>query len=343
MNTPKTAVVILNWNGRHLLERFLPDVIRFTPPEIEIVVADNASADDSVAFLGAHYPGIRVVRLSENHGYAGGYNRALKEVKADFYVLLNSDIAVTENWLLPCIRMLQERNEVAACQPKIRSLENPDYFEYAGASGGYLDYLGYPFCRGRMFDRVEKDLGQYDDETDVFWASGAALFVKSAVFREAGGFDESFFAHMEEIDLCWRLQNKGYRIAVCPASTVYHLGGASLPGSSPRKTFLNFRNSLWMLAKNLPARKFYPWLLIRLALDEIAIARFLIQGRLGSSMAVIRAQLAFWVRLPGLRRQSRGSKSLPAALYRKSIVVDFYFRGKKRFSDLFLSASSARR
>ncbi|MFP4064962.1 MAG: glycosyltransferase family 2 protein [Bacteroidales bacterium] len=343
MNTPTTAVVILNWNGRHLLERFLPDVIRFTPPEVEIVVADNASKDDSVAFLASYYPGIRVVKLLENHGYAGGYNRALKRVKADFYVLLNSDIAVTENWLSPCIQMLQERKEVVACQPKIRSLENPDYFEYAGASGGFLDFLGYPFCRGRIFDEVESDHGQYDGEIRVFWASGAALFVKSGAFWEAGGFDERFFAHMEEIDLCWRLQHKGYQIMVCPASTVYHLGGASLPASSPGKTFLNFRNSLWMLAKNLPARKFYLWILIRLALDEIAATRFLMQGRFGSWLAVIRAQFAFLVKLPGLRLRSHVSKSLPAALYRRSIVADYYFRGKKRFSDLFFTASNARR
>lgn len=343
MDNLKTAVVILNWNGRHLLERFLPDVVRFTAEEAEIFVADNASTDDSLAFLASHYPDIGVVRLSENHGYAGGYNRALKEVDADFFVLLNSDIAVTENWLSPCIRKLKESPDVAACQPKIRSLENPGYFEYAGASGGFLDYLGYPFCRGRIFDEIEKDRGQYDHETRVFWATGAALFVKANAFREAGGFDESFFAHMEEIDLCWRLQSRGYRIEVSPGSTVYHLGGASLPGTSPRKTFLNFRNSLWMLAKNLPARNFYPWLLIRLALDEIAAVRFLLQGRFGSCMAVIRAHLAFWLKLPVLRRKYRRNRSLPASLYRKSIVADFYLRGKKRFSDLFFSASSAKR
>jgi len=343
MDNLKTAVVVLNWNGRHLLERFLPDLVRYTPQEVEIVVADNASTDDSLPFLASHFPDIRVISLSENYGYAGGYNRALKDVDADLYVLLNSDISVTENWLDPCIRKLQESPGMAACQPKIRSLEKPDHFEYAGASGGFLDYLGFPFCRGRIFDHVEKDTGQYDDETDVFWASGAALFIKSAMFREAGGFEESFFAHMEEIDLCWRLQNKGYRIGVCPGSVVYHLGGASLPASSPRKTFLNFRNSLWMLARNLPARNFYPWLLMRLMLDEAALARFLLQGRFGSFFAVIRAQLAMWMKLPELRRKSRGTRSLPASMYRKSIVADFYLRGKKRFSDLFFSTSSARR
>ncbi len=256
--------MILNWNGKHLLGRFLPGIIKHTPPEVDIIVADNASQDDSLLFLKEHFPGIRIIEMKENQGFAGGYNKALESVDADYFILLNSDIEVSEAWIEPCISLLDAYPDVAAVQPKIRSLENKAFFEYAGAAGGFLDHFGYPFCRGRIFNHLEKDTGQYDDFGEVFWATGAAMFVRADAFRDAGGFDASFFAHMEEVDLCWRLQNSGYKIFYCPQSVVYHLGGGSLPKANPQKTFYNFRNSLWMLAKQLPPRFFYARLLPRL-------------------------------------------------------------------------------
>lgn len=344
MHTPQAAVVILNWNGKHLLERFLPGIISQTPDGVELIVADNASEDGSVAFLEAHHPQVRLILLDKNYGYAGGYNRALDQVDAEYYVLLNSDMQVTEGWLQPCINMMEEDQDLVAVQPKIRSLENPQYFEHAGAAGGFLDKYGFPFCRGRIFQTVEKDEGQYDDAVDLFWASGAAMFVRSRAFHKAGGFDERFFAHMEEIDLCWRFQNLGFRVRYCPDSLLYHLGGGSLPSSSPRKTYLNFRNSLWMLAKNLPRRKFRQLILPRYALDEMAAFRFLVKGQFKNLMAVARAWYALLSRRKRMRKHSRNvPREMPKLLYRRSIVVQYYLFRKKNFSDLRFRASTARK
>lgn len=338
---PQTAVVILNWNGKELLKRFLPGVIKHTPGEVEIIVADNGSHDRSLECLAKHFPSVRTIALEKNHGFAGGYNRALRQVDADYYVLLNSDMEVGEHWLEPCIELLENHPEVAACQPKIRSLKKRAYFEHAGAAGGFVDHFGFPFCKGRIFSGIERDEGQYDVAGRVFWATGAAMFIRAEAFIGAGGFDERFFAHMEEIDLCWRLQNSGYHIMSCPRSVVYHLGGGSLPASNPRKTYLNFRNSLWMLAKNMPARHFYPRIAVRFVLDGIAALKFLMQGHMQDSLAVFRAHLAFIQQFRKMRKPSRElPKALPDMLYKRSIVADYFLFRRKSFSDLRLNAST---
>ncbi len=343
MKTPHTALVILNWNGKHLLKRFLPGITEHTHEDVELIVADNGSDDGSKEYLAERYPGIRVISLDKNYGFAGGYNRALQQVDAGYYILLNSDMEVTQGWVEPCIELLQKNDDVAAIQPKIRSLVCPSAFEYAGAAGGFTDYLGYPFCRGRIFDTVEEDNGQYDDISEVFWASGAAMFVRAKAFHQVGGFDDRFFAHMEEIDLCWRLHHAGYRIMVSPQSVVYHLGGGSLPRSNPEKTYLNFRNSLWMLAKNLPASQFYTRLLLRIFLDTAAAIKFLLtRGQFYDCLAVMKAYWSFFRSLGSMRRGSRKIGGF-IPLYGNSIVKDYYLLGKKRFSDLRFKASSASR
>ncbi len=344
MDKHHTAVVLLNWNGKHLLERFLPGIIAHLPLGCELIVADNGSQDDSVSYLKKHHPGIRLIEMPENYGYAGGYNRALKEVNADVYVLLNSDMEVSPHWIEPAIRYLEDTPHVAALQPKILSLNNREYFEYAGAGGGFMDALGYPFCRGRIFNTLEKDNGQYDDAGEIFWASGAALFIRSDVFWKAGGFDEGFFAHMEEIDLCWRIHNMGYKVVFCPQSVVYHLGGGSLPKTNPRKTYYNFRNSLYMLAKHLPSREFYHRIIVRLFLDVLASLKFLIQGSPGDWLAVYKAHLAFLTRAYALRKQTTGKKQeLPGLIYKKSIVKAYFICKKHRFSQLGFNASKPSR
>ncbi len=341
---PRTAVIILNWNGKDLLERFLPGIIKHTPANTKIIVADNGSQDHSLEYLADNFPLVRTIALEKNYGFAGGYNRALCQVDADYYVLLNSDMKVSEKWLEPCIGLLEEHPDVAACQPKIRALRAPEYFEHAGAGGGFVDHFGYPFCRGRIFASLERDEGQYDDAGRIFWATGAALFLRAKAFYEAGGFDESFFAHMEEVDLCWRLQNLGYHIMTCPRSVVYHLGGGSLPSSSSRKTYLNFRNSLWMLAKNLPCRHFYPRIIVRFFLDGIAAVKFLLQGQAKDALAVGRAHMAFVWRFRKMRKSSRDlPKTLPGLLYKRSIVIDYFLFSRKYFSDLRFNASRANR
>ncbi len=342
MPVPSVAVVVLNWNGKALLERFLPAVLLHTPADAEVVVVDNGSTDASLLLLQESFPGVKVVALDKNHGFAGGYNRGLAQLTADYFVLLNSDVLVTDGWLEPCIALLESNPDVVACQPNIRSLTSPSSFDYAGAAGGFVDILGYPFCRGRLFDHIEKDDGQYDFDCEIGWATGAALCIQSGPFFEAGGFDESFFAHMEEVDLCWRLQIKGYRLMACSSAVVFHQGAASLPTSNPQKTFLNFRNSLWMLAKNLPGRFFYPLILVRLMLDEVAVVRFFAQGKFREGLAVWRAHLAFFRRLYQLRTRYAECKALPASLYRGSIVAGYYLFGKKRFMDLSFRASRAK-
>ena len=330
----KTAVVILNWNGQALLQKFLPSVIRYTP-SAEVVVADNASTDDSLEWLAANYPEVTCIPMEVNRGYAGGYNEALSKIEADTIVLLNSDIEVTPNWLEPLTTHLNENPMVSICQPKIRSYKEKSSFEFAGAAGGMIDFLGYPFCRGRIFNTVEIDSGQYDSEQDIFWASGACMVIRKKVFEELDGFDHNFFAHMEEIDLCWRALNSGHEIKYIPRSTVYHLGGATLDKSNPKKTYLNFRNNLSMIYKNLPGSHLIPVIGLRLILDGIAGIKFLLEGHPADTSAVIRAHFHFYGRVLS-RKIKRGINvsSLPKVVHKKSILLEYYVLGRKKFSDL---------
>jgi hypothetical protein len=285
----KLAVVILNWNGRQFLERFLPTLLRTLPDYAEAVVCDNASEDDSVAFLRENFPQVTLLQNERNEGFALGYNLALQRVEAKYYCLLNSDIEVTDGWIEPVIEQMDANEKIAAVQPKLLSFDRRDEFEYAGASGGFIDKYGYPFCRGRVFGNVEKDHGQYDTVTDIFWATGAAMFVRSDVFHLMEGLDGDFFAHMEEIDFCWRIKNLGYKIKVNPASVVYHIGGGTLPKNNSYKTFLNFRNSLYLLIKNLPDERICKTLILRFFLDQVAAFSFLAQGHVKDFTAVYKA------------------------------------------------------
>jgi GT2 family glycosyltransferase len=329
---PSVAIVILNYNGRHYLEKFLPTVLKYSEG-YEIWVADNASTDQSLEWLKSQFPAVKTLLISENKGYAGGYNYALKQIEAHYYVLLNSDIEVTRDWIAPVITFMETDDKIAACQPKIRAYDLPTHFEYAGAAGGYMDYLGYPFCRGRIFDTREEDLGQFDDETDVFWATGACLFVRSDAFHKANGFDERFFAHMEEIDLCWRLLNLGYRITFSGKAVVYHVGGGTLHKSNPKKTFLNYRNNLIMLFKNLPKGRRKKTLFFRLILDGLSSVRFVASGAWPDVLAIIRAHYAFYALMPTLLKE-REHTTYRAPLYYRSIVWEYFVLGKHRFSEL---------
>ena len=290
----KIAVVILNWNGVQLLEQFLPSVVQYSP-EATIYVADNASTDTSIAFVKAHYPSIKIIENQGNFGFAKGYNEALVSVEEAIYALVNSDIEVTENWLPPILSLFENEPKTAIIQPKIIDFKNKAYFEYAGAGGGFIDKYGYPYCRGRVFDTLEKDHGQYDDTREIFWASGACFFIRKEVYRELNGFDPDFFAHQEEIDLCWRAFNKNLTIKYCGQSTVYHVGGATLQTGSPHKTYLNFRNSLWMMLKNLPTEKLLPILFVRMVLDGVAGVRFLMQGKVSHLWAIVRAHFNLYI------------------------------------------------
>lgn len=294
---PSVAIVILNWNGKHHLAQFLPSVFTTTYPHVKLVVADNASTDDSLQFLKATYPQIVILKLTENHGFAKGYNEALKQVDADYYMLLNSDVEVTPDWLQPMVALLEKDKQNAACQPKIRAFKNKAYFEYAGAGGGWLDAFGYPFARGRIFDICEEDHLQYQACEEVFWATGAAMLVRSQVFHELKGFDEYFFAHQEEIDLCWRMQLAGYKIFCCPESVVYHVGGGTLPRGNTKKTYLNFRNNQIMLAKNLPWSEKWWKVPYRLLLDHVSAVKGLLSGEGGYYIAIVEAHAAFlyWI------------------------------------------------
>lgn len=332
----KTAVVILNWNGKKLMEQFLPSVLKYSRGLAEIVVADNHSSDDSISWLKATYPEITIVTNPQNEGYAKGYNDALKQVDADYFLLLNSDVEVTENWLQPLIECFEKDPSTAVCQPKLRWQKFPERFEYAGAAGGYIDKYGYPFCRGRIFLNVEEDSGQYNDPMPVFWASGACMMVRSEVFWNAGGFDDHFFAHMEEIDLCWRIRNMGYNIQCLPESVVYHVGGATLPKNNPRKTYLNFRNNLSMLYKNLPASKLVTTIFIRLVLDGVAGIKFLFQGGVGDCFAVFKAHMHFYKRvLTGELKRNHPQKQVHIpTIYGGNIAFDYFLWKKKKFTDL---------
>ena len=337
MDSPSVAVVILNWNGRKYLEQFLPYLIQTTYPGMEIIVADNGSTDDSVEFLTNNYPRVRNILNKENFGFANGYNKALEHVKADYYVLLNSDVEVTPGWLEPMVNLLEQNRDVGACQPKILNWKERAYFEYAGAAGGWLDSFGYPFCKGRIFDHCEKDEGQYDDEAPVFWASGAALFVRSGIFNELGGFDGYFFAHQEEIDLCWRIQLAGHQVYACPKSIVYHVGGGTLPKGNARKVFLNFRNNLIMLYKNLPWSQMIWKIPFRIFLDAVSAWKNVPAGELSYFGAVVKAHLAFvrWLLFHPWKNSgySRNTNKLQG-LYQGNIVWDHFVKGKKLFSEI---------
>jgi len=329
----KIAVVILNWNGKSLLERFLPDVVQHSKG-VDIYVADNASTDDSIRFCEIHYvETITVIKNTENGGYAKGYNDALQHIKADLYILLNSDVQVTENWLTPIIEAFESDTTLAAAQPKIKDLQQPTHFEYAGAAGGFLDKLGYPFCRGRIFDHCEEDKGQYDNTIDIQWASGACLFVRSDVFWEVGGFDESFFAHQEEIDLCWRIKNRGYHICCNGESSVYHLGGATLETASPRKTFYNFRNSLFTVAKNTPGNRYIFIIIARLFLDGLAGVKFFAEAKPKHTLAIINAHFSFYRHLRSCLKK-RTSQPKPSYAQYSSIVYAYFLKGIKSYTVL---------
>jgi GT2 family glycosyltransferase len=332
----KVAVVILNYNGKKFLEQFLPNVIANCDPNLaEIVVADNASTDESVAFMRERFPEIRLIENGSNGGFATGYNLALRQIEAQYYVLLNSDIEVAPHWIEPVIEMMDKDPQIAACQPKILSYYHKEHFEYAGASGGFIDKYGYPFCRGRVFQNLEKDEHQYDTPMEVFWATGACMFVRADLYHQLGGLDDSFFAHMEEIDLCWRLKNAGFKVYCCPQSWVFHIGGGTLPKNSPRKTYLNFRNNLSLLVKNLPKHRVHRIILYRIFLDWVAAFKFLIEGCPKDFRMVFKAHWDFYKRLKELREKRRCSEhKLVSCIYRKNIVFESIVRGKKKFSEL---------
>jgi GT2 family glycosyltransferase len=330
--------VILNWNGKRYLEQFLPSVLSTEYNNFKVVVADNASTDDSISFLKEHYPQVQILLLEKNFGFAKGYNEALQKINAEYFVLLNSDVELSPGWLQPIIEFMMESPKVAACQPAILSWQEKDRFEYAGAAGGWIDSFGYPFSRGRVFDDCEKDHGQYNDNQQVFWASGAALVTRSEIFKRAGGFDEYFFAHMEEIDLCWRLQLMGYELYCIPASKVYHVGGGTLPKGNSRKTFLNFRNNQIMLAKNLPWSEKWWKIPFRLVLDQAAAFKGLFSGDPGYFLAIAKAHLGFFYWVIFVRSGPKPSKKLPLnslkAVFKGNLALEYFFRKKKRFDEI---------
>lgn len=334
---PSVAIVILNWNGRAYLEQFLPSVMASTYINKQVVVVDNASTDDSIEFLRSNYPSVQIVKNDTNYGFAGGYNRGLKHIQADYYILLNSDVEVSPNWIEPAVALLESNKNIAACQPTLLQFNNKTLFEYAGAAGGWIDHFGYPFAMGRVFDVCEKDQGQYSQSEPIFWASGAALFIRSSCFWEVKGFDEYFFAHQEEIDLCWRLQWAGYQIMSCPQAVVYHVGGGTLPKGNARKVFLNFRNNLVMIYKNLPASERFWKISWRFVLDAISAFKSLLAGEGTYFIAVIKAHLAFlgWV-LHHKKDSLFPVKKNPmwSGYYRGSVVWKYFVSGKKKFTEI---------
>jgi GT2 family glycosyltransferase len=333
----KVSIVIINYNGRKYLEQFLPSILASTYSNLELIIADNASTDDSLKFMQSVYPTIRVIRLKRNYGYAGGYNEALKEVRSEYYVLLNSDVEVSPGWIEPIIEMMDGDPHIGACQPKILSYHKKENFEYAGAAGGWMDCLGYPFARGRIFDICEVDKGQYNDVEKIFWASGAALFVRAELFHQAKGLDTYFFAHMEEIDFCWRLQLLGYSIYACPTSEVYHVGGGTLPKGNERKVFLNFRNNMIMLAKNLPKRQSCWKIPLRIGMDFISAFKSLFAGQLVYFLAVGEAHLAFFKWVLFKQKQSVfpvRRKNQLSGLYLHSVAWKHFVEGMERFDEI---------
>jgi len=329
----KIAVVILNWNGAKLLEQFLPSVVAFSE-EATIYVADNASTDASIQVIQTRFPSVKIIQNSGNFGFAKGYNEALQLVEEPFYALVNSDIEVTENWLVPIIEMFENESETAIIQPKILDFKKKTHFEYAGAAGGFIDKFGYPFCRGRIFETIEEDKNQYNDEIPIFWASGACFFIRKEVFRKLNGFDPDFFAHQEEIDLCWRAFNLGFQTKFTYKSTVYHVGGATLQQSNHKKTFLNFRNSLLMLVKNLPKNQLFPILFIRLCLDGLAGIQFLVKGNFSHFFAIIKAHFAFYsIGYQFYKKRTTHQRSNYFKI--KSIVYRYFIKNGKVFEAIF--------
>jgi len=335
--SPKVSIVILNWNGRKYLQQFLPSVLSATYNNYEVIVADNGSTDDSLMFLENTYPAIRVIRFDVNHGFAKGYNEALKLVESDYYLLLNSDVEVSAGFLQPMVQLLENNNSIAACQPKILAFSNKSMFEYAGAAGGWLDKYGYPFAKGRVFDILEEDKGQYDQCEPVFWASGASLFIRPGVYHAMQGFDEYFFAHQEEIDLCWRIQLAGHKIYSCPASVIYHVGGGTLPRGNSLKTYLNFRNNRIMLSKNLPFAKKLWVMPVRNLLDAISAWKGLLTGDGGYFVAILRAQLAFikwWLFYQKRSVFPKNKKATLSGYLQKNMVWQHFAKKKKSFSEI---------
>src|SRR5690606_16998613 len=329
----KIAVVLLNWNGVTLLQQFLPTVVKYSA-EATIYIADNASTDESKQFVNQHFKDVKWIQLSENYGYAKGYNEALRQVDEEYLCLLNTDIEVTEHWLQPIINLFDKKKNVGIVQPKILDFNNKGFFEYAGAAGGFIDKYGFPFCRGRIFETIEEDKGQYNDIIDIFWATGACFFIRNEVFKKLNGFDEDFFAHQEEIDLCWRTKNLGLDIKYNGNSSVYHVGGATLKTGSPQKTFLNFRNSLWMLTKNLPKNQLFSTLFIRMVLDGIAGIKFLLEEKPKHLWAVLKSHFYFYWYLPKFLKQ-RDNITLTNYFKIKSLVYSYFIKGKRLFSELF--------
>lgn len=335
------AVVILNWNGEAFLKRFLPILISNTQlADTEIIVADNASFDNSLQLLRDDFPIVRTIAFDQNYGFAGGYNRALEQIDAKYFVLLNSDVEVTENWLVPLFDYLEQNKEVAACQPKIKSIKDRNMFEHAGAAGGFIDYLGFPFCRGRVLSKVEEDKGQYDTVTDVFWASGACFMIRADLFKKSGGFDDVFFAHMEEIDLCWRLNSRGYRLVCVPESTVFHVGGGTLTSEHPYKTYLNFRNNLLMLYKNLPQKNLNYVLKWRRILDYVAFFQMLLTGKPRNALSVIRARRDFKRIVPEFETKRNenllyATRTQCAEMLKRSIIFEYYFKRNRTYNHLY--------
>ncbi len=333
------AIVILNWNGKKYLADFLPSVIKESS-EAQIIVADNGSTDDSIEFLKTTFSTVQIIELDKNHGFCGGYNRALKQIDAKYYMILNSDVEVTPNWLIPLYQLLENNENIAACQPKIKSYHQRSHFEHAGAAGGFIDALGYPFCRGRLFEEIEEDKGQYNDTIPIFWATGACLLIRSKIFHTMGGFDEDFFAHMEEIDLCWRIKNAGHQIYYCGNSEVYHVGGGTLPKSNPRKTFLNFRNGLVLLLKNMPRFPFLSVIFSRMVLDGVAIIFFIIAGFSKDAYAVFKAHMSFYRRLGLWFSKRKRNWSLSKnnhkhpEVYVNSIVFQHFVKKVKTYTEL---------
>jgi GT2 family glycosyltransferase len=328
----RVAVAILNWNGIDWLKKFLPTVVEYSKNEAIVYVIDNASNDGSRVYITNNFSDVRIIQLTDNFGFAEGYNQGIKQIEKEYIVLLNSDVEVTPNWITPIIQLMDKDKTVGACQPKIKAYDNKSYFEYAGAAGGYIDKNGYPFCRGRIFNTLEKDESQYNDAAEIFWATGACMFVRREAFVKAGMLDANFFAHMEEIDLCWRMKNQSNKIMYCSDSTVYHVGGGTLQKSNPHKTFLNFRNSLLMLYKNLPNNKVFQVIATRLMLDAVAGIKFLLQGKLLDTVAVIKAHFSFYTLVNKYNKS--GIYQYPSKVYHRNIVLDYYLSGKKKFTDL---------
>lgn len=336
----RIAIVILNWNGRHYLDTFLPSVCRHSAgPGNRVFVVDNGSTDDSVSLVKTAFPEVSLIVFPENYGFAPGYRKALEQIEAEYFVLLNSDVEVTPGWLEPLVAAMDANPGLGACMPRMRSYHNPIEFEYAGAAGGFIDVLGYPFCRGRLLDKVETDTGQYEDRRRIFWATGACMFVRSSAYFRAGGLDDDFFAHMEEIDLCWRMHRVGFTLEVIPAAIVYHVGGGTLPNNNPHKLFLNYRNNLYLLFKNLPAGHLFPVMFLRMTLDGLSALVYLVSGSWGFFRAVPLAHIAFYRHLPALIRKRLQLKSVIGAasrqeIYPGSILWDFFIRKKKSFDQL---------